>query len=105
MSAQHLTRDIYLFQCGHTHTCSQSYCKKPERRRVVVDGEELLTWFYMSKFPIDQVIYEIESRIPSMVAQFSLPISQFSLYWLSDMANLKAELAAHYPQDSHLQCV
>ena len=64
-------RDICLFQSGHTHTCSQSYCKKPERRRVVVDGEELLTWFYKSKFPINQVIYEIESRIPSVVAQFS----------------------------------
>ena len=46
MSAQHLTRDIclarniYVFFKVATHTCSQSYCKKPERRRVVVDGEE-----------------------------------------------------------------
>ena len=39
MSAQHLARDICFFQGGQT-TCSQSYCKKPERRRVVVDGEE-----------------------------------------------------------------
>ena len=36
MSTLCLTRDICLFK----HTCSQSYCKIPEGRRVVVDGEE-----------------------------------------------------------------
>ena len=35
-----ISRGIYAFFEVATHTCSHRNCKKPERRRVVVDGKE-----------------------------------------------------------------